>query len=188
MAQGKGLDAAIAPLKAHHREIAGAAAEIGDQDRRVMAQLARIEEGGTDRLVDIMTALDAEPAESRMIAPHRQSLVGTGACETHRTADHDLLRRNGERAVGMAQKTAQEDREQVFEAEVLAEYPRLHERGTGGEGLEGLDEAMRRRTLDELLDRPGISFHAQICALALMLLPEAQSRIIGAMDDAVWVN
>jgi hypothetical protein len=43
------------------REVAGAAAEIGDQDRRRLGQARGIAEGGAERFVDIMD-LGAEAA------------------------------------------------------------------------------------------------------------------------------
>ena len=85
----------------------------------------------------------------------------------------------------MAQETAQEGRQKVLETEVLAEYARPDEGGAGGEGLEGLDETMGGRPLNELLDGPWTAFHVRRSAFALMLLPEAQGRLIGTMDDAI---
>src|SRR5262249_8662709 len=85
----------------------------------------------------------------------------------------------------MAQEATQKGREQVLEPEILPEDACFHERGASGECLEGLDEAVGSGAFKELRNGPGAAFHPQRRALALMVLPEAQRRIIRAVDDAV---
>ena len=63
--------------KADNGEVAGAAAEIGDQHSRVAVEVAGEREGRADRLVDVARVAGTEPAEGVTVALHRERVVRT---------------------------------------------------------------------------------------------------------------
>ena len=172
MAEGLGPQFPFATGEAHDREVARAAAEVGHQDRRLPPEPSGVEEGRAHRLVDVAGAPRPEPLERRPVALHGQRLVGLVTGEAHRAPDHDALGGKVERSAGMAHERAQERREQVLEAEALAEDPGLLEGGAGREGLERLDEAMGVQPFQEPIDRERAALDPGAPARAVALVPE----------------
>ena len=175
--------------EAHHGEVAGAAAEIRDQYGGIAVQPAGEGERRAHRLVDIARVAGAEPFERRLIALHRQRLIGIAAGKAHGAADHDVGRLEAERVSAMARQRAEERRENILELEALPEHLGGVEAGAGGKGLERLDEAVDVASFEKLLDRPRATFG--LGSAARPVLPEAQRRDVDAVapcrrDRSEW--
>ena len=121
MSQRLGAQHAALARESHHREVAGAATEIGHQHRGVMVEAARKGERRADRLVDVARVSGAEPLECGAVALHRELVIGIAASKLHRTADHDGRCAEIEALAGMARQRAQERGEQILELVALPE-------------------------------------------------------------------
>ncbi|GCC43961.1 hypothetical protein chiPu_0028224 [Chiloscyllium punctatum] len=130
----------------------------------------------------------AEPLERGPVALHRELVIGIAAGKFHRAADHDGRGAQIEPFAGMARQRAQERGEQILELVALPEYLRGVEGRACREGLERLDEAMDRASLEELLDRPRPALGARMQAGAGPFLPEAQRGDIDAMRAAAMLE
>ena len=159
----------------HDGEIAGAAAEVGDQHDRILAQPLREEESRADRLVDMDLVAQPEPLEGRPVARGGERVVGIAAGEADRPSDHDAARAVDRRRAGIAPQRAEERRQQILEFEALAEDARVLERAARREGLERLDEAMRAGALEELLDRPRPALDARLQRAVASSPPRSRS-------------
>ncbi len=185
MRQRLGGEAAVAAFEAHDREVGRAAAEIGDKHGRVVVEGAGIEEGGADRLVDIARPAEAEATEGVAVALHGEPLVGVRSGKADRAADLHSRRAELEVAVGMALDSLDEGDEQVFELRLLTKDPRFLEAAAGGEGLEGLDEAVCSAARHQLVHRPGTALEAGGQPAAGTFLPVAERRDIALQRGAV---
>ena len=136
-------------------EVAGAAAEVGDQDRGVRLQLACEIEGGANRLVRIADVGEAQPLERRLIARQGQGLVRIAARKGDGTADDDGGRGIRQGVAGMVAQALVEGGQQILEGVAFVVDPGFGKGGAGGEGLERLDEAGLQRILDIGGDGPG---------------------------------
>ena len=112
--EGFGRGATAQPAEAQHREVAGAAAEVRDEDHGVTRQALGIEIGSGHRLEHIADLLEAECVESRRIAPLRQRVVRGLAREGDGPPDGKAFREVFE--PGMILHLAEVDRHQIFEA------------------------------------------------------------------------
>lgn len=170
----------------HHGEVAGAAAEIRDQHGGIAVQPAGEGEGRAHRLVDVARVTGAQALERRLIALHRQRLVGIAAGKAHGSADHDGRRLESERVSTMACQRPQESREKILEPVALPEDLGGIEAGAGGKGLERLDEAVDVASFKKLLDRPRATF--SLGSAARPVFPEAQRRDIDAVPFSAVVE
>ena len=158
----------------HDRKIAGAAAEIRDQNRRGFGQAAGIAERRAQWFIDIMD-VGAEPSEHRVIAFARQRFVGPRSGIFHRSPHHDPLRPRRQRAARMADHPVQKHRAKLLEPESLFEHIGGFEDRAGGHRLERLEKTAVFGIFHIFGDRPRPRLMRQ-SAFGPFLMPEAQGR------------
>jgi hypothetical protein len=186
MAERLGAQHSAGAREAHHREVAGAAAEIRNQHGRIAFQSAGEGERSAYGLIDIACVTGTEALEGGAITLHRQHLVGIAAGKTHGSADRDVGCLEAELLAAMARQRAQERGQNVLEPEALPEHLRGVEAGAAGKSLERLEEAVDVASLQELLDRPRATFG--LGTSSRPVLPEAQRRDVDAVALAAMVE
>ncbi len=170
---GSAFSSAGLSREAHHREIAGAAAEIRHQHRCIVVELPREEERGAHGLVHVARVPGPELGERRAIALHRERVVGVVPGKLHRPPDHDIARRKIDSRTAVTNKCAEKSREQVLEAVALTKDAGFLKRRACGEGLEGLDEPMGMQAVEKMLDGPRSALHMGAPAIPMTFVPEA---------------
>ena len=90
MAKRLGAKIAACARKTHHREVAGAAAEIRNQHGGIALEPSGEGERRADGLIDIARVAGAEAFERGAIALHGQIVVGIAAGKAHGPADRDV--------------------------------------------------------------------------------------------------
>ncbi len=159
---------------AHDREVGGAAAEIGDEDRRGLGQPRGITVRGAERLVNIED-FGTERREHRVVTLARELGIGPRARIFDRAPDDDPPRPLVERSPGMRDKALEEQPAHILETEGLVEDHRALEQRACRNALERLDEAAVERRLEIFVDRPRARFVRDAIPAAL-LFPEAERR------------
>jgi hypothetical protein len=153
--QGRGPQGPTGTFEADDREVAGATAEVADQDGGVLGQGAREEKGRANGFVGVVDFLHAQPAEGGLVALQGEIGVGRSAGEGDRPPDNHPLGQVDKLVARIAPELQQKGREQILEAVAAAQHLGFAEGGRGGEGLERLDEAGFGRVFDIGVDRPG---------------------------------
>ena len=175
--EGLGAQLAAPDLEMDHREVGGAAAEVGDQHRGAVLQRLRIEERRRHRLVHLLYAREPERRERRAVALHRELRVGTAAARVlDGTAHQHVARQLVQLRVRVAAQLAEEAVEEVLEAPGGTVDVGLLEEPARGEALERLDEAAVARELDEALDRPRAGVGHRLGMVLVTLVPERERR------------
>jgi hypothetical protein len=117
MAERVGAHDTTDAAKAQNRHIAGAAAEIRDQNGRVRFQALSVVKGGSDRLEHVMLPRRRQRrVEGSAIPPQRQGLVGACAGKFQRPADDDVGVAVAWVQAGMAEQRVEKSAEQGFES------------------------------------------------------------------------
>ncbi len=177
VAERLGAQHAALAREPHHREVAGAAAEVGDQHGGVAVEAAREGERGADRLVDVACMTGAEPLE-RGACNAASASSSFGLPPAKRTGRPTMMvgapRSNPSPACRASVR--RECRQQILELVALSENLRGVEGRARGERLERLDEAVDRAPFEELLDRPQAALGARMQPGARPVLAEAQRR------------
>ena len=188
MSERLGLENTGLAREAHHRKVAGPAAEIRHQHRGIVIELPREEERGADRLVYVARMPGSELRERRAVALHGELIVGVVPCELHWASDHHIAHRKIDLRTAMANKRAQKSREQVLEPVALTKDAGFLKSRACGESLEGLDEPMRAQAVEKMLDGPGSAFHMGAPPIAMTFVPEAHGGDIDLQRLAAMVE
>jgi hypothetical protein len=127
--------AAEARTDVHQREVAGAAAEVGDQKQLVLLEAALVVVGRADRLVLEDDLAKAGVGAGGAQPPEGEGLVGgvLGVDEAHRAPHHGALHRLAELPLRLLAQRAQHDGHQILEAPGAAEHLGGAEQPTGEE-------------------------------------------------------
>ncbi|MGY3508057.1 hypothetical protein ACVIQY_001032 [Bradyrhizobium sp. USDA 3051] len=182
MAERFGAQGAAGTREPHHREIAGAAAEIRNQHGRIAFQPAGEGERRAHGFVDIAGVAGAEALERGPVALHRQRFVGIAPGEADGAADCNGGRLEAEFIAAMPRQRPQERRQNILKLVALPEHLGGVEAGACGKGLERLEEAVDMASFQELLDRPRAAF--SLGAGSRPVFPETQRR----HEDAVALS
>ena len=170
------VEAGGADGESDDREVAGAAAEVCDEDGGVGVQALGKEVGGGDGFVDVVDFLEAHVAQGGFVAFAREGIVGRGAGEADRAADHHTLREvDASVCAHLFEKAGQ----QVLKFQAAIVDQRVGEVLARGEGLEGLDEAAFAGCLHELVDRPWSCIDVRAPSGVVVSFREAQHRAEG---------
>ncbi len=167
------------------REVAGAAAEVGDQDELVALEIALVVVGRRDRLVLEDHVGVARVAEGRAQSRERKldgGLVG-GVGEAHRASHHDAPGKRVAALLGLLAQAAQDDADQRLQTVGLAEDRGRAEVAGREEALERLDQAARLIGVEVAVDRLGSGQLEHRAASVLAL--EVEDRAEGGRLAAV---
>ena len=149
---------AVAPRRRSHakdRKIAGAAAEVSNEDEFIVIERALVEESRRYRLVLENHGTDSgfrersrQSADSKLVVFLRVGIrIANRASHGNRPAKRSDL------ALRLDADLAQHDRDQVFERELLPKNTRSREEPAGEEGFQRLDQPSLFIRLQVPLDR-----------------------------------